>query len=230
MSRTVLDVSGGESAQVVKSVGSGRGERDTAAARDGGSETRANILLVARELFLELGYSRTSMVAIADRVGIRAPALYWHFASKEAILFAVIDKALVDFLGAITISDAEDATSQMSELVRRYVTYQLERSSEATGYSSLIEIAKNGRVLTPEHELQLRARQREVQHIFKRVLERGQSTSSFDVNDATVTAFALVTLCEHVNTWAHAKGPKQTAEIAEEYVLLALRMIRATSR
>src|SRR4029453_11140406 len=47
---------------------------------------RQHILRIAAELFNELGYERTSMSAIAARVGGSKATLYGYFASKEDLL------------------------------------------------------------------------------------------------------------------------------------------------
>jgi AcrR family transcriptional regulator len=54
-------------------------------------EKRHEIIRIAAELFDELGYERTSMSAIAARVGGSKATLYGHFASKEDLLRAVLD-------------------------------------------------------------------------------------------------------------------------------------------
>ena len=50
-------------------------------------ETRALIVSEATTLFATRGYERTSLNAIAKSIGISAPALYYHFDSKDEILF-----------------------------------------------------------------------------------------------------------------------------------------------
>ena len=74
------------------------------------ADTRQDILDVAAELFIEQGYDRTSLRAIAERVGVTKAALYYHFASKEALLEALINPAfdflrrlLAQFEGAVTL-------------------------------------------------------------------------------------------------------------------------------
>ncbi len=54
-------------------------------------DTRDRILDVARELFSEQGYEKTSLREIADRLGFTKAALYYHFQSKEQLLFALVE-------------------------------------------------------------------------------------------------------------------------------------------
>jgi len=55
-------------------------------------EKRQEIVRIAAELFDELGYERTSMSAIAARVGGSKATLYGYFASKEELLRTVLDQ------------------------------------------------------------------------------------------------------------------------------------------
>jgi len=55
-------------------------------------EKRQEIIRIAAELFNELGYERTSMSAIAARVGGSKATLYGYFESKEDLLRAVLDQ------------------------------------------------------------------------------------------------------------------------------------------
>ncbi|HSV65002.1 MAG TPA: TetR/AcrR family transcriptional regulator [Mycobacteriales bacterium] len=54
------------------------------------SDTRAKILDIARDLFVSQGYVGTSIADIASRLGATKGALYYHFASKEAVLDALV--------------------------------------------------------------------------------------------------------------------------------------------
>lgn len=57
-----------------------------------GNQTKENILRAARRLFAESGYGATGVDRIAEAVGIKAPSLYKHYAGKEAILLAILEK------------------------------------------------------------------------------------------------------------------------------------------
>jgi AcrR family transcriptional regulator len=62
-------------------------------------ETRQQILVAARELFLEGGLNGVSMRAVGERVGISATALYRHFDDKDALLAALLSEAFTTFGG-----------------------------------------------------------------------------------------------------------------------------------
>jgi AcrR family transcriptional regulator len=53
--------------------------------------TREAILLAAAEVFLDQGYTGASLSDITARLGMTKGALYFHFASKEALAQAVVD-------------------------------------------------------------------------------------------------------------------------------------------
>lgn len=54
-------------------------------------EKRREIIRVAAEAFQELGFERTSMLTIAERLGGSKQTLYNHFGSKEVLLRAVLE-------------------------------------------------------------------------------------------------------------------------------------------
>jgi AcrR family transcriptional regulator len=58
--------------------------------RRSGSETRAEILRVALELFTSRGYEGTSIRDIAEALGVTKSSLYYHFAGKEAIVRSLV--------------------------------------------------------------------------------------------------------------------------------------------
>ena len=60
-----------------------------------GEQTRAVIAAAAQELFLERGYDRTTMRAVADRAGVSIGNAYYYFASKEHLVQAFYDQIQV---------------------------------------------------------------------------------------------------------------------------------------
>ncbi len=56
----------------------------------GAEETRQRILRAALDLFSEVGYTRATTRAIADRAGINEVTLFRHFGSKKELLLACL--------------------------------------------------------------------------------------------------------------------------------------------
>jgi AcrR family transcriptional regulator len=59
------------------------------------SDTKAQVLAAAAELFQESGWSRTTVAAIAQRAGVAVETVYAGFGSKKHVLRAVLDDAVV---------------------------------------------------------------------------------------------------------------------------------------
>src|ERR1700685_727492 len=55
------------------------------------TDTRSRVQKVALELFAEQGYEKTSLREIAERLGVTKAALYYHFKSKEDIVYSFTD-------------------------------------------------------------------------------------------------------------------------------------------
>lgn len=52
--------------------------------------TRESILRAALDVFSAKGYSKSTFVDIAEKIGLTKGAVYWHFKNKEDLLFELI--------------------------------------------------------------------------------------------------------------------------------------------
>ncbi|SDO89356.1 transcriptional regulator, TetR family [Rhodoferax sp. OV413] len=88
---------------------------------------RDAILRTAGEVFLEMGYERTSMAEIAARVGGSKATLYGYFPSKEAIFMTLahkfgadhIDPAMDELMAAVD----EDLTAVLERFCERLLSF-----------------------------------------------------------------------------------------------------------
>jgi TetR/AcrR family transcriptional regulator len=83
---------------------------------------KEEILDVATRLFAERGYEGTSMNDVAERVGMRKASLFYHFATKDALYEAVLDRLVASLqaaLEAIYVSSGtfEDRLDAVTEAV-----------------------------------------------------------------------------------------------------------------
>jgi AcrR family transcriptional regulator len=81
--------------------------------------TRLEILDAAWALAREQGVAQITLRSLADRVGMRAPSLYSHFASKNAIYDAMFGQAWAEFLESCLAVDTRRPRTARSAL-RRY--------------------------------------------------------------------------------------------------------------
>jgi AcrR family transcriptional regulator len=62
---------------------------------------KEEILDVATRLFAEAGYEGTSMNDVAERVGMRKASLFYHFATKDALYEAVLERLVASLQVAL---------------------------------------------------------------------------------------------------------------------------------
>jgi AcrR family transcriptional regulator len=80
-----------------------------------GSETRAEILRVALDLFTRQGYEGTSIRDIAEALGVTKSSLYYHFDSKEAILRALVGDRRGEIDELIEWIDQQERTPDLAQ-------------------------------------------------------------------------------------------------------------------
>jgi AcrR family transcriptional regulator len=79
------------------------------------------IVAAARELLEQEGPEALSMRRLADRLGIRAPAIYKHFPDKRALEHAVVSTAFEDLADAFeAVLDEDDSVGTMVTIQRTY--------------------------------------------------------------------------------------------------------------
>src|SRR4051812_9888250 len=64
---------------------------DASRRRARAQESRASMLSAARELFMEVGYSGTTLASIAERANVALPTLYAAFGGKRGLLAELIE-------------------------------------------------------------------------------------------------------------------------------------------
>ena len=69
--------------------------------------TRERVLSEGGALFVARGYHGVSMREVALAVGVTKPALYHHYADKEALFLAILNAALAGLSGVVERSRAE---------------------------------------------------------------------------------------------------------------------------
>lgn len=84
------------------------------------ASTRERVLDAALRAFGTRGYETTSLDALAAELGVRKQTILYHFASKELLLEAVIDRAGADLAGLIeeSLARSEPGWGRVDAIVR----------------------------------------------------------------------------------------------------------------
>ena len=101
---------------------SGATERDRAKA-----DRQAAILHEAARLFAERGFSGVSLEELGAAVGVSGPAVYRHFANKQALLGAILVRVSERLLGGgrAVIAASESPSDRLDGLIRFHVDFAL---------------------------------------------------------------------------------------------------------
>jgi AcrR family transcriptional regulator len=188
-------------------------ERATAAER---------ILRAAIVLFRERGYHGSSMRTLARRLRMEAASLYYHYPSKQDILFAILDRTLDELLAGVgrAVAAADGPEARLRAAVRFHVLFHTDSQHEA--FVSASEL----RSLTQAHLRLVLARRDEYERVFRGLLAAGVRGGVFQVPDVRLTAMAILTMCTGVATWFSASGRLAPEAIADRYVEMILRSVK----
>jgi len=97
---------------------------------DRGRARRELIISVATELFHERGFYATGIDDIGEAAGITGPGVYRHFAGKDEILIAVLDRIWMMLREGIDAAAALDAGDALELLIATHVRLSVHHKAE----------------------------------------------------------------------------------------------------
>ncbi|MFC7397896.1 TetR/AcrR family transcriptional regulator [Chelatococcus sp. GCM10030263] len=191
-----------------------------------GDDTAKRIVDVAALLFKEHGYEGVTMNSIARAIGISAPALYWHFASKEDICLAFLQRMAEALLETIDTSvTASDPREQLREFVSAHVLHQFRYYEQEEGFQALYNYGQFRAKLSPEKRAELDQLHDRLTGKLRTIIRTGMKQKLFLVDDVVATTYAVLSLGEFVTSWFKPGGRLTLSQISEHHAALALRMV-----
>lgn len=176
------------------------------------------ILRVALERFTRHGYEAASVRMIARDAGVTVPALYYHFQNKQAILAALMDRAMsivsahVD--GALARA-GDDPADRLRAVVEAIVLYMAH-------YQDIARLESERRSLTEDNLAVYIARRDRIERELRSILEDGCARGVFRTPVPRTCVRAILGMCQAVAGWYRPDGPRSPEEIAEDHVRVAL--------
>lgn len=137
-------------------------------------ERRKEIIGAARQLFIEKGYDATSTTDIMKAVGIAKGTLYYHFASKEEILDALI-ASITDDMALRAAGAAKDFSKSLVSRMVGVIKAMNVSSGGAADIVEKIHLPQNALLHQKSHTATIR----KIQPIMLELVNEGIASGMF---------------------------------------------------
>jgi AcrR family transcriptional regulator len=182
----------------------------------------------ASALFHKHGYDGTSVRDIARAVDIQGASLYAHVASKQDVLWSIVENTASRFEAAADVVEAGDPGAvvfgpgvQLISLVRAHVgvvTEDIERASV---------FVHEWRALDRAHRDEIAGRRDAYEARFRTTISLGVQAGVFAAVDPAITAAYILSAVNGLVAWYRPSGRVKANGIAEAYADLSLRAVQA---
>lgn len=193
-------------------------------ARRGNGNRRKDILRAAGRLFSQRGYYGTSIRDIARAIRLQGGSLYAHIASKEELLWEIVDEAAQAFLSGLEpiVRSEHPPLEKLRRAVAAHLRVVTERQDAAVVFNH------EWRALSPKRRSEILARRDAYEALFREILQEGIEAGVFraDLDVPLLTRFILTAL-NGVAVWYNPKGPLSPAQIAEAFTDWIVRGMKA---
>jgi len=189
---------------------------------------RREIDEVASELFHANGYAATSVRDIARALDIQGASLYAHVASKEDVLWSIVDRAATAFEDAAERALAETASDDPVERLAAIVEAHVETITADPQRSSVF--VTEWRHLSTDRRAEIGARRDAYEQRLRDLIADGLAVGAFVAVDPAVAATFLLTALNGIATWYRPDGRLSADRVADHYVELALRSLSEDHR
>lgn len=184
-----------------------------------GESRRQQIENAASALFRERGYAATSVRDIAQVLNLQGASLYAHVASKEDLLWSIVERAANSFEAAVApIAAAESpAPQRLRAMTRAHIGVVTDDLSNAVSFLD------EWRFLSAERRTAVAARRRRYERRFREVIRDGVKAGDFTPGtDPRLAATWVLSALNGIPTWFRPDGELDAATIADRYANLIL--------
>jgi AcrR family transcriptional regulator len=163
-------------------------------------DRKNELILAATELFLSIGYEKTTVEGIIKKVGVAKGCFYHHYRSKDEIFEECISRlvsGLYDTMNQILFDNKKSPKQKLYD----YIEYSFLQAEEHH-QSEIMDSFKAG-PLTDLHERLLEESIRRSTPLFMKLIEDGIAAKEFEVLDAGFSAVALLGAYKRIHTMYH---------------------------
>jgi TetR/AcrR family transcriptional regulator, cholesterol catabolism regulator len=193
-----------------------------------GEETKHRILDTSITLFAERGFEACTMRDIGAAVGIKAPAIYNHYSSKEDVLAAAMEHIMGRFFWSLLVPlEEKPIEAWLKAIVRSHVAWQLDYRRLSQANDALLNAPNKKKILPPPVYRRVVGVQRSYIELLSALIHL--SVPKGGKWDVRISAFAIAAMCDRVVGWYDPDGPLEVRQVADRSWKLISRMIGASA-
>ncbi|MGB3897140.1 MAG: TetR/AcrR family transcriptional regulator [Mesorhizobium sp.] len=191
-----------------------------------GEKTEIAIRKAAASLMARHGYEAMSMRRLADEVGVQAAALYRYFPTKEELLFTLMREHMEALAAAWEAHRPAggDPAARLAAFVENHIAFHIARRHST--HVSNMEL----RSLSPERLTAILRLRTAYEKELRAILREGAESGAFAIDDAGLTAMALIQMLTGVIVWFRPGERLSAAEVTQNYLSMTMRLVGATMR
>lgn len=180
-------------------------------------------MLAAVESFASRGYHATTTRDIAGAAGMSPAALYVHFSSKAALLFAISESGHRQTLTLVEAAAGRDEgpREKIRAIVEDFVAWHARQHTVA-----LVVQYELHALPEKEYAVVVDLRRR-IEHTVRGVIAEGVGQGVFTVGDVRTAARAVLSLGIDVARWYTDRTSRTPGALGRDYAELVLRMLGA---
>lgn len=186
---------------------------------------RDTVLRESAALFRAKGFAGTSVGDIARAAKMSPASLYWHFSSKEHLLYELINAALDDYEHFVesALKGVEGPARRLAVFARGHVLSVFDDPNVSN--MAVAHTFRNlARSLSPQHSSEIRQRLLRQLHRCREIILEGTKDGQFSVEHPTLAAFAVLDMCDAAASWYDPGGRYPIEWVVDEYAEFALRI------
>jgi AcrR family transcriptional regulator len=190
---------------------------------------RDEILRRTAHLFLERGFEITSLIDVADAIGISKAGLYYHFESKQELLAAIISYAQEiheDEVRKVLETSRGDDEDDLRRLIHAHAVMMTREDDAAFAILAVDEM----RSLLPDDRARIARRKHTYLSQLSERLERLAASGRLREVDITAATHTLVGMVMWLPKWYKQPGRLTAAQMADEITKLAMQAVLPDER
>lgn len=185
------------------------------------------VLEQATRLFAERGFNGTSLQDVADAMGLKRPALYYYFRSKDELLDRLIVEATsgpANDLNKIAARSDLDVAARLHAAARHIIIWV------TSNRDRFLLLVKSESDLSPASAKKFNEGRRAALDAVRSIIAEGIDAGQFRPVDPRVAAFGVWGICNWVAWWYQPDGETPLDAVADQLAEMAVAGLQRAER